>query len=234
MELNIFLPMELDHIFIFTQKHDRLADSLKAFGLSEGTPNTHSGQGTACRRFFFHNAYLELVWIANEEEARNSAFAKAKLWERSQYHFTNYCPFGLCFRTKSQPGKPFTLLFDDGWRYYSPFLPEGQFANIAPNESFATEPLLFEMPFFGIAPDDYPLGKQQILEHARGFEEVTSVSLTLPITTNSLSTAMKKVLRKSIVSVSEGEEYFVILELDGGRTEETQTFFPLAPLTLKW
>jgi hypothetical protein len=32
-----------------------------AFGLTEGAPNTHPGQGTACRRFFFRNAYLELV-----------------------------------------------------------------------------------------------------------------------------------------------------------------------------
>lgn len=226
--------MELDHIFIFTQENERLADSLQAFGLSEGTPNAHPGQGTACRRFFFQNAYLELVWVENQEEARNTAFAKAKLFERSQYYFTDYCPFGLCFRAENLSDKPFTLLFDDAWRYYSSFLPQGQFANIASNENFTAEPLLFEVPFFGIAPNNYPLEKQQILEHERGFKEVTAVSLTLPITINNVSTAMKKVLLESVVNVSEGVKYCVTLEFDGAKTGATQAFYPLGPLTLRW
>ncbi|RYY14690.1 MAG: glyoxalase-like domain protein, partial [Chitinophagaceae bacterium] len=97
--------MELDHIFLFATEYDLLAEALQMFGLSEGTPNTHPGQGTACRRFYFRNAYLELVWIANEKEARDSGMAKAKLWERAQYHQTKFCPLGLCFRAKNLPGK---------------------------------------------------------------------------------------------------------------------------------
>jgi hypothetical protein len=36
------------------------AEALLRVGLREGAGNTHPGQGTACRRFFFENAYLEL------------------------------------------------------------------------------------------------------------------------------------------------------------------------------
>jgi hypothetical protein len=38
--------------------------------MAEGEPNTHPGQGTACRRFFFRNAFLELVWVRDPAEAQ--------------------------------------------------------------------------------------------------------------------------------------------------------------------
>jgi hypothetical protein len=224
--------MELDHIFIFTHEHDQLAASLKRLGLSEGTPNVHPGQGTACRRFFFQNAYLEIVWVSNEEEIKSAAIAKARLWERSQYCLTNHCPFGLSFRARNQTNNSITLLFDDAWRYYSAFLPEGQFVNIASNEKFPAEPLLFEIPFFAVAPKDYPLKKQQPLTHKMGFKEITSVSLTLATITGTLSPAMKKVLEHSIVKVLEGKDYWVAIEFDNGKKGEVQDFYPLAPLTL--
>lgn len=226
--------MELDHIFIFTQEPEQVVRSLQQFGLTEGTSNIHPGQGTACRRFFFYNAYLELVWVINDEEIKSPAIAKTKLWERSQYQLTNYCPFGLCFRAKERVKNTASLLFDDGWRYYSPFLPKGQYANIASNHHFSAEPMLFEMPFFGIAPKDYTLEKQQPLNHEKGFKEITKVSLTLPTTISTLSKAMRKVHRDSIVNVSEGENYSACLEFDGGKQEKMQSFHHLVPLTIRW
>lgn len=54
---------ELDHVFIWTAAGAPEADLLRDFGLTEGPPNVHPGQGTANRRFFFHNAMLELLWV---------------------------------------------------------------------------------------------------------------------------------------------------------------------------
>ncbi len=51
-------PFELDHILIFTDIGAPAADRLIELGLTEGAPNMHPGQGTANRRFFFHNAML--------------------------------------------------------------------------------------------------------------------------------------------------------------------------------
>src|SRR4051795_12503434 len=93
--------MELDHIFITTDSPDQSVNALQEFGLTEGSPNTHPGQGTACRRFFFENAYLELVWVTSENELKSPAIAETNLWERSRYQETNYCPFGICFRNVS-------------------------------------------------------------------------------------------------------------------------------------
>ena len=57
--------------------------AVAAFGLSEGTPNVHPGQGTACRRFFFRaeqsvHAYLKEkniphIWhVDNRPDAPNN------------------------------------------------------------------------------------------------------------------------------------------------------------------
>ncbi len=60
---------ELDHLFLWASPGGVEADRLVTFGLTEGEPNTHPGQGTACRRFFFRNAYLELLWVNDPIEA---------------------------------------------------------------------------------------------------------------------------------------------------------------------
>jgi hypothetical protein len=43
---------EFDHLFVWVSPGGPKADHLVATGLAEGEPNTHPGQGTACRRFF--------------------------------------------------------------------------------------------------------------------------------------------------------------------------------------
>lgn len=226
--------MNLDHIFIFTCRVQQAAATLQLFGLTEGTANVHPGQGTACRRFFFQNAYLELAWVISENEIKNPVIRRTNLWERVQYEHTHYCPVGLCFRTKPQSGQSSRLIFEDGWQYYSDYLPPGQYANIASNEDFPAEPMLFEMPFFGLAPKDYPPEKRQPLTHAKGFQKLTKVILTQPSPINTLSSAMKKVLNESIVHCSSGKAYLVALEFDDGNQGQQQNFTPLLPLVINW
>ena len=64
------MAFELNHIFICASIGAGEADLRIAFGLTEGTPNVHQGQRTARRRFFFRNAYLELLWVENSVEAQ--------------------------------------------------------------------------------------------------------------------------------------------------------------------
>src|SRR5512141_2420867 len=89
---------ELDHLFICVSAGAPEVETLAAFGLSEGASNQHPGQGTACRRFFFHNAYLELLWVTNPAEALDATIASAGLWGRWSGRHGAACPFGFCFR----------------------------------------------------------------------------------------------------------------------------------------
>src|SRR6266436_5673418 len=72
----------VDHVFICTAAGAPAADHLRQFGLAEGSPNQHPGQGTACRRFFFRNAMLELLWVEDAAAARSEQTRRTRLWER--------------------------------------------------------------------------------------------------------------------------------------------------------
>jgi len=54
------MQIELDHLFICTALVAPEAEKLVQFGLHEGPPNQHPGQGTGCRRFSFASAMIEL------------------------------------------------------------------------------------------------------------------------------------------------------------------------------
>src|SRR5262245_501405 len=106
--------VELNHLFVWTNSGGPEADRLAAFGLTEGEPNTHPGQGTACRRFFFRNAYLELVWDRDAAEAQAEVVRPTGLWPRWCGRSVTASPFGLCLRPARPGGEglPFTA-----WEY---------------------------------------------------------------------------------------------------------------------
>jgi hypothetical protein len=66
------VPFELDHVFLASSKGAPQVEALLAAGFAEGAPNAHPGQGTACRRIVFGNAYLELIWIEDLSEATST------------------------------------------------------------------------------------------------------------------------------------------------------------------
>ena len=69
------MSTEIDHVFICCSVGGHETEVLTRLGLKEGSPNTHTGQGTACRRFFFSNAYLELLWVSDPIQAQAEASA---------------------------------------------------------------------------------------------------------------------------------------------------------------
>jgi hypothetical protein len=103
----------VDHVFICTAPRGPAAELLRQAGLTEGTPNRYPGQGTACRRFFFSNAMLELLWLEDAEEARSEQTRAMKLWERLAAGKTA-SPFGIILRPApgSEPASPWR-----SWNY---------------------------------------------------------------------------------------------------------------------
>jgi hypothetical protein len=65
------MQIELDHLFVCAAPGAPEAEKFVQFGLHEGPPNQHRGQGTACRRFPFANAMIELLWVSDAGEARS-------------------------------------------------------------------------------------------------------------------------------------------------------------------
>jgi hypothetical protein len=223
------MASEFDHLFACVSAGAPEADRLVEFGLTEGSRNAHPGQGTANRRFFFHNAMLELLWVQDAAEAQSELVRPTRLWERWAGRASGACPLALCFRPKSQqPGEPpFPM-----WEYHPPYLPETQSFGIATNADILTEPMLCYLAF-GQRPDNYPAEKRQPMEHGAGLCEITRVELVIPHA-GAPSPELRAVMRASLVGLRSGAMYLVELGFDGEVKGRKADFQPALPLIFFW
>jgi hypothetical protein len=112
-------------------------------GFVEGSGNTHPGQGTANRRFYFENFMLELVWVADPGEVRNERTRRTRLWERCERQDGQVSPFGIIFRSSGTPTAPPPFAT---WSYAPMYLPPGLAMQVAEGTTLY-EPELFYLPF---------------------------------------------------------------------------------------
>jgi hypothetical protein len=216
------MKLAVDHIFICTSVGGVEANCLTAFGLIEGAPNTHPGQGTACRRFFFANSYIELLWVNNAAEAQSKAIQPTQLWQRWSGRVSGTCPFGFAFRplTQIDGEAPFR-----NWKYSPPYLPAPLCLQVAANADVLTEPLLFCIPF-----------RQQTdrppVNHPAGLREITRVVFATPYAER-LSEEMKAVTDAGLIQLRPGAEYLVELGFDMQSQGQVVDFRPSLPLVFR-
>lgn len=209
--------MELDHVFVRARAGGPEAQALRDFGLAEGSPNTHPGQGTANRRFFFGNAYIELLWIEDEAEVAGEPTRPTRLAERLRPGTAS--PFGICFRPSSdQATAPFPA-----WDYRPAYLPAGMAIQIG-----CDVPLREPMWFYLSAAR----APQVVPAHAAGLREITSVKVTVPGVSR-WSAAARAAMEAGGVVLVEGEEHCLEIGFDGGASGRVHDFRPVLPLILK-
>jgi hypothetical protein len=92
------MNIELDHVFVCASPSAPEAEEFVRFGLHEGLPNEHPGQGTSCRRFSFANAMIELIWVSDPRETQSEATRRTLLWDRWSAREGVASPFGVCVR----------------------------------------------------------------------------------------------------------------------------------------
>jgi hypothetical protein len=224
-----FMTFEIDHLFIWTDVGAGEADRLISLGLTEGTSNIHPGQGTTNRRFFFHNAMLELLWVHDRAEAQSDLIRPTRLWDRWQNRHDGVCPFGVCLRPA--PGVGNIVAFSS-WAYCPPYLPEGLSIEVGTNSDVLTEPWLFQTPF-GQRPDQYSVEKAQPLDHEIGFCEITRVELVSP-TANTVSPELQSVVNTQQIKLREGISYCLELGFDGEMQGQQVDFRPGLPFVMSW
>lgn len=223
--------LEFDHLFICTDAGAPAVDWLCALGVTEGTPNTHPGQGTTNRRIFFHNAMLEFLWVHDEREARAPQIAPTRLWERWRYRQTGFSPFGIALRSRTPaPTHPPSLPFAT-WAYHPPYLPSHLEIDVASHTTPA-EPLLFYIPF-GEQPAAAPAVRRQPLDHAIGWREITHVSMSIP-THAPLSDALRALAAAHLVTITVGPAHLAEVEFDHGHQGQLVDGRPWVPLRLRW
>lgn len=134
--------LELDHIFVFvdpaeTKPGGRVFERLSSFGLRSSFERRHVGQGTANLCYAFDNAYLELLFVADEDELKASPLNRAWVAARSSWRQTGASPFGIACRG-ALPG--------ESWAYRNPDFPPSVSIDISAESSDAATPFLFSSP----------------------------------------------------------------------------------------
>lgn len=214
---------ELDHVFVCTDAGAPAAGLLQDFGLVEGTPNRHPGQGTANRRFFFHNAMLELFWVHDVAEAMSEQVRATGLFQHWNERRTGASPFGICLRPAAgavlEP--PFPAI-----KYHPSYFPAP--AYIGANAARVEEPLLVYIPFAG-----KPGPGTQPVDHAAGLVDVSALRIRGP-GLNSLSAELSAVERTGVVSFFASDAPLMEIGFDGERRGQSNMFGPDLPLKFCW
>lgn len=167
--------LELDHIFVFvdsaeTKPGGGVFECLAALGLRPSFERRHVGQGTANLCYAFDNAYLELLFVADEDELKASPLNRACFAARSCRRQTGASPLGIACRG---------VLPGESWAYRNPDFPAGVSIDISTESSDAATPFLFSSP--GKAPpsawSDGRAGRRQT---EAGFANLTIERLKVP------------------------------------------------------
>ena len=201
--------LELDHIIFFCAPGAPEADALLERGLHEGPGNSHPGQGTVNRRFFFRNVYLELLWVEDFDEAQAPEARRTGLWDRWINRHNGSCPLGLVFR----PGTNATPPPFPSWSYVPKYFPAGFSIEVA-RDIPPNEPLLFYLPFAR------PALVEDVAAVPGGVQigPVAGSTLHLP-DTSSLSPALNALVAAGVVSIEPGREILVDVHHEQGSRE---------------
>jgi hypothetical protein len=171
-------PLALDHVFVLCEVGAHGAQALRDIGLREGSRNVHPGQGTANRRFFFRNCFLELLWVDDAAEAQREPAAGTRLWERWSQRNGTASPFGLLLRPE---GEAAVALPFPTWSYRPSYLPPGASLEFACGVPLG-EPALVVMNWprgpgaAGAEPVDHPAGLGELLHVCVGVPAVDALS----------------------------------------------------------
>ena len=209
----------LDHFFILTGPGAPEADLLVDLGMVEGTPNTHPGQGTANRRFFFKDAALELIFLSNEKEARLGAGREMRIIDR--FGMPGASPFGIILRATDEAA---SASFP-GWAYQPDYFEQGRHFLVGENSDLLTEPSCILMP------RNLPVSSGQELSP----EPFTSVSeIRVGIPASDVSAALQAASAVDRVSILHGRPHLLELIFGNEQIGEQRDLRPDLPLIVRW
>ena len=211
--------MQLDHLFVLTDNLAPEADLLTDMGFVEGTSNSHPGQGTANRRFFFSNTALELLYVRDAKEANEGPGQGMRLPERASSPAAS--PFGFVLRCDNDADSPSFK----GWRYQPDYFEPGISFLVAENSELLEEPLCICLP------DDSPSRPSQVRSEMP-FTEVTELRLHVPV--DKPSTVLRAIGHVKGIQIQTSSPHLLEMVF-GHETEQRRLDLrPRLPLVICW
>ena len=215
------MNVELDHVFVCASPSAPEAEEFIRFGLHEGLPNKHPGQGTWCRRFSFASTMIELIWVSGPRETQSEATRRTLLWERWSAREGGASPFGVCVRPVNPQNAELPF---PAWEYRPAYLPDPLVMHIA--ESGVEELMWLYLSFLRRADRE-----QWFTEHPAGVREITGLILTTPVPLR--SAASQRMAESKILSSREGPKPLLEIEFDGERRNQAADFRPHLPVIFR-
>jgi len=212
------MSLWLDHFFILTEPGAAAASAFIEMGFEEGAPNSHPGQGTANRRFFFANTAVELLYVRDEAEELYGPAARFRFSERFRDEAAS--PFGFVFRASATEDE--SALYPT-WRYQAEYLPPASYMVVAESPETLAEPCLV------IMPSTMRNGRQQAGMNARS---LSSLRLTVPASTFSASLAHVAAL--DALHIRSGKEHLLEIEFANGASGTCADLRPQLPLLVRY
>ncbi len=236
------MTLSLDHLFIITEPGAAIGDRLLALGMVEGNANTHPGQGTANRRFFFEGFTLELLFVSDAKEAATGAGRKLRILERS--HGNGASPFGLVARVADSTTEPEF----DSWQYYPDYFNGELCFFVGSNSEQLGEPLCICMPpAFSPSSQSSSDSSQSssslstrssgnAVDYANAAWRFTSLKISVPVSppTSPPSAVLQHFASMERVELVVGDRHHLEIQFNEGEGGQSADLSPELPLTLVW
>jgi hypothetical protein len=226
---------QLDHVFVMSPEGAPAADRLVEAGFEEGPPNRHPGQGTACRRFWFANAYVELLWVEDFEAAGSPDVAALGLPLRGgAARVASRIGIGLR-RAWGSPHSAEPPI--ETQPVHAPYLPHRAPLRVAAGAPDPASPLVFFLPELArtgvMEAPGYDGSGHGGPAHPNGAREVTGVELALPGGGGD-GPAVRWLAGLPGVRVERGPRERLGIVLDGPEKGRRLDFHPNLPLSVAW
>jgi hypothetical protein len=201
------VALYLDHAFILCTPGAPEAQVLLDRGFREGSRNTHSGQGTANRRFFFSNFMLELLWVEDKSAAASELVRPTGLWERWSQRGDLSSRFGVVCAGNPERGAALPFTTD---AYAPPYFPPDMRIEIA--RGFALiEPAVYWIP----TASARRTSSDEPLDHTPPVREIVSLSIGLPL--ERFSPAAARLSQSDLIELTESDPEVMELRFRGER-----------------
>lgn len=213
------MTIELHHVFVLTEPGAPEADRLSGIGLIEGDRNTHPGQGTANRRFFFPNTVLELLYVCDVQEAVNGPGRRLRIADRAADRLAS--PFGLIVSaTPGATGVPF-----GSWRYCPDYFAADQCFYVGENSDRLEEPLCICMPLNLPRPD---------AQTQRSNPNLSLTGLRISVPVSQPSPTLEAFANCQHISLRLNKPHLLELIFNEAREGFYRDLTPALPLVVRW
>lgn len=225
------LLLEVDHLVVYVSEGTTSVSVLQEFGLHCSSRRVQRPeQGTASQIIFFENAYLELIWVEDEQAVEEyAARTGIDILKRTRWQQSRASSFGVGLRYASGTA--------DQRKYWVEWMRSHTYINLAAeNLASLEEPLCF------VIPDSIALttwldrsleAHQQLISHPLGVRTLTGVKITVN-SDKELTNSVSLLDRNGIVAIKRGTSPLLELTFDGGAKGKILDARPMLPILLRY